>query len=983
MATRRVLIADFDFFTAIGGGQTFYRRIVERNPSMSFAYPSRGGDFEKKANGVIPNNAHPFLFNQTDQTEAYRKLFGEDGTWLRGEFGAQWATVAAALRGQRFDVLDIPSFFPIGFIARPILSAFDVEVGRVALSMLGWTSSSCRNSYQDQSDIADIYEREEIAGAGVADIRYVISNLEQDTNSRTKLPIETLDMEDTIEHVPVPSPSPRGEGPPDLWYVGRMDGAKGPDLFIEIVSRIPRSQYRACFMAGPDNDWAPNARWSAKVLRLAEERGVEVKYVGTLSDLELRRVVFGGRTVVVVPSRTDAFNYVALEALRHGCPIILSNKTGVSGFLRDQHPQLLPPIIDPADVEGAASELMLLLSNYEERAVKLRSALQLHPFRAPQTDFMARIYEANGTICPELANEASRLTDRTKLRLAKIESLNRYHASLTLPQIEELVSSGTHPHIAPKTQVPKVAIVIPVFNGLDFLGPALASALNQDYENFEVIVVDDGSTDATPNLVAQFQSDPRLRYMRKENGGVASALNYGILNTTADFICWLSHDDIFRGNKLSRQVKRFLELGREEQNTVLFSDYDLIDDSGALITTVCHRERLLGKPPATALMRGLIHGCTVFIPRAFFDSIGLFDEGRPFTQDYDLWGRASGRYNFVHMPEVLIQSRWHEGQGSKRGDYSQEAGKLWIELLDRVTLNDMVKMEGSEYGFYVRTADFLREARVGAAASEAAKRAEEALDRVKVSIVIPFYRDIEQLKAAIHSAIAQSHRNIEIIVVYDDAGQDLSAIQAMTKFEERLHVFCQNRRGAGEARNFGVKKACGQFIAFLDSDDLFLPAKIRHQLAAMLSMQARVSHTSYLGLCTDGSLSSRIFSSGRSTGNLFPDIIANCPIAMPTVMAEIEFLKEGHLFPEDAMGCEDTLLWIKVARDTEILGIDHPLSVVNLSASSIAHNPEKQAASLEIIVAALESDLELSQYKDQISHLRTLISMYGGGVRHV
>lgn len=435
MRPKRVLIADFDFFTAVGGGQTFYRRVIERNPSMVFYYPSKGPDFDRKRKRELPWNAEPFLFNTPDLTDTYRKLFDEDGNWVRREFGAQWAGVAAALRGQHFDVLDIPAFYPIGFAARPVLSAFDVQVDRVVLSMLGWQSTTCRSSYDDLSEVADAYEREEIAGAEIADIRYVISNLEQETSPSTGLPVEVLDMQDTIESIPAPAAVPPGSGPPALWYVGRLDGAKGPDLFIEIVSRLPKHLYSGCFLAGPDNDWNPTARWSDKVIDLAKERGVEASYVGRISDEELRDRVYGGRTVIVVPSRTDAFNYVALEALRHGCPILLSIKAGANGFLKDNFPQIAPPSMDPDDLDAAARSLTDLLQNFEERARHLRAELRANAFREPRTDFMGRIYGARTERLSARVKEADRLAGDMRLRMKKVVP-RQFAPVLTDHQIE-------------------------------------------------------------------------------------------------------------------------------------------------------------------------------------------------------------------------------------------------------------------------------------------------------------------------------------------------------------------------------------------------------------------------------------------------------------------------------------------------------------------------------------------------------------------
>ena len=95
---------------------------------------------------------------------------------------------------------------------------------------------------------------------------------------------------------------------------------------------------------------------------------------------------------------------------------------------------------------------------------------------------------------------------------------------------------------------PKVSIIIPVYNGEKYVKSAIQSALKQTYKNIEIIVVNDGSTDNTDKVVQQFKN--KIIYLKKENGGVSSALNLGLLYMTGDYFSWLSHDDIYKKNKV-------------------------------------------------------------------------------------------------------------------------------------------------------------------------------------------------------------------------------------------------------------------------------------------------------------------------------------------------------------------------------------------------------------------------------------------------
>ena len=117
----------------------------------------------------------------------------------------------------------------------------------------------------------------------------------------------------------------------------------------------------------------------------------------------------------------------------------------------------------------------------------------------------------------------------------------------------------------------KVSIVIPVFNGADYLREAIDSALAQTYQNAEIIIINDGSNDngATENIALSYGD--RIRYFSKENGGVASALNLAIKKMTGEYFSWLSHDDLYFANKVEAQIKALDQM--QDKRVVLYSDF--------------------------------------------------------------------------------------------------------------------------------------------------------------------------------------------------------------------------------------------------------------------------------------------------------------------------------------------------------------------------------------------------------------------------
>lgn len=510
----------------------------------------------------------------------------------------------------------------------------------------------------------------------------------------------------------------------------------------------------------------------------------------------------------------------------------------------------------------------------------------------------------------------------------------------------------------PVGALPRVSIIMPVYNGSKYVSTALESALAQDYANLEILVINDGSTDNTKEILEGY-SDHRIRYFEKENGGVATALNVGIREMTGEYFCWLSHDDVYLPYKVSAQVRIFLML-YAGQNVILCSDYHLIDEEGKDITTVRLDHALLMKKPEYVVLRGSVHGCSAFIPRRFFDEVGLFDASLPGTQDYDLWSRAIETWRFVHLPEPLISSRWHPEQGSKKADYTPEMAALWIRIIDALSTEAKIRLEGNAYRFYNAMEAFLSLTKIDRAAQHAGLLAERSLDDIKVSVVVPCHKSLADIRASAASVLAQTHPNIELIVV-TDCGSDQpgeatpDAIRTVLQPSQPGHsaiVVTQSGRGAASARNHGISLATGEYIALLDADDLYLPLKVRRQLERMLVADAEISHTSYFSYSADGSLPAAIHPSGQRSGNLFPAILSNCPIACPTVMAKADFLNE-HRFPEHAVFCEDVMLWMRVASQHEFLGIDEPMSIVSVSRNSAAYSPVKQHQAIDQLVSFL------------------------------
>ena len=210
---------------------------------------------------------------------------------------------------------------------------------------------------------------------------------------------------------------------------------------------------------------------------------------------------------------------------------------------------------------------------------------------------------------------------------------------------------------------PKVSIIIPVYNGENYLADAIESALNQSYENCEVIVINDGSIDKSEEIAKSYKN--KIRYIYKENGGVASALNEGIKAATGEYISWLSHDDLYYPDKVLKQVDFLRKQSNKE--IIVACNIEVVDSNLNLIEKHKLSEKLV-KYPLSYLTFDVttgLNGCALLICKKLFERNGFFDLNLRTTQDYDMWSRFAQNESFAIIEDVLVKSRQHENQGSK------------------------------------------------------------------------------------------------------------------------------------------------------------------------------------------------------------------------------------------------------------------------------------------------------------------------------
>lgn len=213
----------------------------------------------------------------------------------------------------------------------------------------------------------------------------------------------------------------------------------------------------------------------------------------------------------------------------------------------------------------------------------------------------------------------------------------------------------------------RVSVVLPVRNGAAHLREAVDSILSQTMTAFELIVIDDGSTDATPALLAGL-SDPRVRVLRQDGLGLVAALNRGLMEARGPYVARMDADDIARPGRLAAQAAR---LDAAPGVALVGGAYRVIAADGTPMDTV-HPPTGAEAVQAGLLARNVIAHPTVMLRRDAVLAAGLYRPAFDRAEDYDLWLRLSERHQLENLTEIVLDYRQHPGQSG------------WVALEQRI-----------------------------------------------------------------------------------------------------------------------------------------------------------------------------------------------------------------------------------------------------------------------------------------------------------
>lgn len=251
-------------------------------------------------------------------------------------------------------------------------------------------------------------------------------------------------------------------------------------------------------------------------------------------------------------------------------------------------------------------------------------------------------------------------------------------------------------NINPENTVPKVTIVIPAFNAMKYLAETIDSVFNQTYQDFEVLIVDDGSTDETFNWVSQLsQKKSKVQLISQTNQGVQKARNRGIKEARGEYIAFLDADNLWEPTKLQKQVDA---LNKNPEAGLCYTWTALADKQGKATGRVVASHAEGNVWQQLTEINFVCCGSTPLIRRSCLNTIGLFAEDLRFSEDWDMWLRIALKYPFIVVKEPLVRYRQHEAGISKNCQSMLDTSRILIERNFANVPTELLHFRNRSYG---------------------------------------------------------------------------------------------------------------------------------------------------------------------------------------------------------------------------------------------------------------------------------------------
>ena len=231
--------------------------------------------------------------------------------------------------------------------------------------------------------------------------------------------------------------------------------------------------------------------------------------------------------------------------------------------------------------------------------------------------------------------------------------------------------------MAKNSKKPLVSVIIPTYNRGWIVKEAIDSVLEQDFHDYELIVVDDGSDDNTPAILKAYGK--KITVLHQSNKGVSAARNLGIATASGRWVAFLDSDDLWLPRKLSTQVKFF----KDNPDAVINQTQERWIRNGVRVNPKKRHHKFSGMIFEHSLALCLVSPSAVMIKKSLFSTVGIFNEHLPACEDYDLWLRISCRYP-VHLIEtsLIIKRGGHDDQLSKAAGLDKYRIQSLVKIID-------------------------------------------------------------------------------------------------------------------------------------------------------------------------------------------------------------------------------------------------------------------------------------------------------------
>ena len=609
---------------------------------------------------------------------------------------------------------------------------------------------------------------------------------------------------------------------------GTLEPRKGQDIAIEaylLLNPEERKKSRL-HIVGARPGWASEYQ---NKLPLDEDG---IIYHGEIRDRKEILFLYDSMDAILVPSRDESCSLVTLEACMLGKPVILTENTGAKY------------LVSPS----------CIVKTGDSQALKKKLSEAIH-----RPEWLQAMGERNRTSWLENASEEL----YRKRIMEYLERMNEKER----PQRKKM-----------NPNPPKISVVVPVYNVEKYLSCCMESIQRQTLKDLEIVCVDDGSTDSSPNILKVFQnSDSRIRVIRTENRGYGHAMNLGIRESKGEYIGIVEPDDYIAADMYELLYHRALATGADIVKSDFYRFYGEKERRREIYQKIaradCNYNRVIHPRQEKECFRFIMNTWPGIYRRTFLEKYQIRHNETPGAsfQDNGFWFQGFCQAERITFVDKALYYNRRDNPGSSVNNrkklYCVNEEYAWIRKFlsenPELEKNFLYQYSMKKYHTYLFNLDrigwehkreylhrFAEEFRVAEEKGELNKAVfipqewaqlhwlmrdekeyyeKQFLDEIRISVVVPVYNAEKYLAQCLESLENQTFRKIEVICV-DDGSTDSSGeiIDSFVSRDKRFRKVIQENAGAGAARNRGLAMARGEYIIFLDADDYFAPEMLKH-----------------------------------------------------------------------------------------------------------------------------------------------------------